>query len=297
MGGGGAWGMSAKQTRAAASPNPLASARSKPNREAMPYPTPMRPPRPARTRVATLALTGLAALVALAAVQACRDGGGGPASDAAAAYVEADLYYRYGDQPNTVTAEAKLRVVDSLRGRDTAYVPPGGVAFLGSDLAAATSNARGARYRGTRRLPGGLGAPRFTFVGEGGGPVEVAGALRPFDTLIMGPMPTHNFGFTVYGGAGAEPLREGEALSALFQPDDPAEAPRLASVLGPSPAPEAPGAPVAFAFPRQTVADWPLGQGAITFVRRRITPLEQAGLRGRLVEEVYYPPIRSAVVN
>ena len=231
----------------------------------------------------TLAHLALLTALLVAAAAACVTG---PGADAA--YVEATLLTRYLAADGRVTAEASLSKRDSTRGLDSLYVSPGGVAFLGSDLKRASRSATAQRYRETVRA---ASAPdtRFALTNLAGERVTIAGTLRPFDTLIMGPLPTHNFGFTVYPADAADVLGAGEELTALFVPDE-GQA-RTGTILGPS----APGE--GYHFPRNSVADWPLGEGTLSFIRRRRTPIAAAGVRGELTEEVYTRPVRSAVVN
>ena len=229
-------------------------------------------------------ILSLAFAAALAAA-AC-----GPDGPAPAPYVDAELYHRYDATLGSLTAEAKLTLRDTVAGTDTAYLAPGGVAYLGSNLERTLTGSDFARHRGDVRVGDAAGIdPRFTFQLPGGEVAEVETHLRPFDTLIMGPLPTHNFGFTVYPGDPADVLLDDETLTALFTPAD--GTPQLATIVGPT-APEA-----GYVFPRETVGGWPLGQGELVFIRRRTTALAQPGLRGTLTEEMYSAPIKSAVVN
>ena len=226
----------------------------------------------------------LAATTALtAAVSSC-----GTANPKSEPYVHAELYNRYEAYTGGYTAEAKLSLRDSVSGLDTAYAATGGIAFLGSNLERDIVADDYIRHRGTRVTPP-VDRVRYTFQRPDGTVAEVQGALQAWDTLIMGPQPTHNFGFTVYPGDDDDVLLPGESLSALFQPND--GNPVLANIRGPS----SPGK--GYVFPRGTVGSWPLSTGTITFIRRRTTDIEQEGVVGTLTEEVYSGQIPTAVVN
>ncbi len=203
-------------------------------------------------------------------------------------YVAADLYYRYQAIEKTYTAEAKLSLRDSTTGLDSAYLVETGIAFMGSNLPSDLRNEKWVRYR-TELSSTQPGDVRFTFPNAEGEQVSIPGTLRPFDSLIMGPSPTHNFGFTVYSTDKNDMLGENETLSVLFEPDD-SDA-RLGTLLGPT----TQGGE--FRFARETVADWPLSTGTLTFIRRRTTPIDEQGVKGQLTEEVYSKAIRDAMVN
>ena len=212
----------------------------------------------------------------------------GPADSGNREYVQADLYVRYLSEDGKYTAEATLSRRDSTRGLDTVYQSPGGVAFMGSNLKAASRSESAQRYRETIAAQADA-RPRFTFQLANGSQYEAVGTLAPFDTLIMGPLPTHNFGFTVYPGNERDTLGPNEMLTALFVSDE-GQA-YSGTLLGPTRPSDG------YAFPRNSVAVWPLGQGTLSFIRRRATPLSADGLRGELVEEVYSKARPSAVVN
>ena len=203
-------------------------------------------------------------------------------------YIYADVYYRYQASEGGYTAEIKLTRRDSTTGLDTAYLAEGGVAFLGSNL---PSDLRDSKYIRYRNLVKGddSALPAFTFNLPDGTKATIASTLSAFDTLIMGPSPTHNFGFTVYPGDLSNTLQENETLSALFEPK--VSGAKLATIIGPTPVGSG------YVFPRNTVADWPLEMGYITFIRRRSTPISMKGVKGVLVEEYYSAPIADGMVN
>lgn len=205
-------------------------------------------------------------------------------------YVVADLYYRYEANTGQYTAEAKLTKRDSVLSIDTAYIVDGGVSFLNSGLRNDLKGDRFMRYKNTLSAKP-VNGPTFSFKLLSGKQVSIPGTLVPFDSLIMGPQPTHNFGFTVYHTDKTDALAANETLSALFQPDD-GNGAKLATIQGPIPAAEG-----AFKFGRSTVSDWPLTTGTITFIRRRVIPIHMSGVQGQLVEEVYSKPVTTAMVN
>ncbi|MFK8056477.1 MAG: hypothetical protein AB8F78_10190 [Saprospiraceae bacterium] len=204
-------------------------------------------------------------------------------------FVVADLYYRYEANTGQYTSEVKLTKRDSVNNVDTAYMVEGGVSFLNSGLRNDLKDDRFIRYKGvTKAAP--VDAPVFAFKLVSGKKVSIPGTLAPFDTLLMGPAPTKNFGFVVYHADKSDFLAENETLSALFQSDDGSA--KLSTITGPIPPSDG-----AFKFPRETVSDWPLTRGNITFIRRRTTPISMDGVQGQLVEEVYSKPVPSAMVN
>lgn len=204
-------------------------------------------------------------------------------------HVVADLYYRYEANTGQYTSEAKMTKRDSSISIDTAYMVDGGVSFLNSGLRNDLRDDKFIRYKGILTAKP-VEAPVFSFKLLSGKQVSIPGTLSPFDSLIMGPQPTKNFGFTVYHTDKDDFLRENETLSVLFQSDDGAA--KLATITGPIPPADG-----AFKFPRETVSDWPLSTGTLTFIRRRITPISMSGVEGQIVEEVYSKPITSAMVN
>lgn len=203
-------------------------------------------------------------------------------------YVYADVYYRYQASEGGYTAEIKLSRRDSTTGLDTAYLVNGGVGFLGSNLPSDLRDAKFIRYRNVVNA-GKTASPSFTFSLPNGEQAMIKPTLQAFDTLIMGPSPTHNFGFTVYPGDLSNALQKNETLSALFEPK--VSNAKLATIVGPTNAGDG------YIFPRNTVADWPMERGKITFIRRRSTPIKQDGVRGILTEEYYSDAIEEAMVN
>lgn len=209
--------------------------------------------------------------------------------DVAEPYVFTDLYYRYEASISEYTAEAKMSKRDSILRSDTAYMVEGGVAFLGSGMRNDLRDDRFIRYKSVVDAEA-VEGPTFTFKLLSGKQVSIPGTLAPFDSLIMGPAPTKNFGFVVYHTNKEDFLAENETLSALFQPTEGTA--KLATIQGPLPP-----ANGAFKFIRQTVSDWPLSSGTITFIRRRVTPIFMEGVEGQMVEEVYSKPVQTAMVN
>jgi len=224
-------------------------------------------------------------LFLLLAVVAC----GAPSAKTDSPFVVADLYYRYEANTTQYTAEVKLTKRDSVLGTDTAYIVDGGVSFLNSGLRNDMKGDQFMRYKNTVTAKP-VDGPTFSFKLLSGKQISIPGTLAPFDSLIMGPQPTTNFGFTVYHMDKSDFLAANETLSALFQPDEGNA--KLATIQGPTPASEG-----AFKFGRSTVSDWPLSTGTITFIRRRVTPISMQGVQGQLVEEVYSKPVTSAMVN
>lgn len=201
----------------------------------------------------------------------------------------ADLYYRYEANTGQYTSEAKLTIRDTVHHTDSAYMADGGVSFLNSGLRNDLRDDKFIRYKGVITADP-VDGPVFSFKLLSGKQVSIPGTLAPFDTLIMGPAPTKNFGFTVYHMNKSDFLAENETLSALFQADDGTA--KLATMQGPLPPAEG-----AFKFTRETVSDWPLTRGTITFIKRRVTPISMDGVEGQLVEEVYSKPVETAMVN
>jgi hypothetical protein len=204
-------------------------------------------------------------------------------------HVLADLYYRYEANTGRYTAEAKMTLRDSIAKKDTAYRVDGGVAFLNSGMRSDIVDDKFIRYKNAFQAKPANG-PSFSFKQPSGKQTTIPGTLAPFDSLIMGPAPTKNFGFTVYHTNKEDFLAANETLSALFQPDN--DTPKLATILGPRT--DVGGA---FKFSRETVADWPLTTGTITFIKRRVTPIYMDGVEGQMVEEVYSKPVPTAMVN
>jgi len=204
-------------------------------------------------------------------------------------FVVADLYYRYEAGTGQYTAEVKLTKRDSVLKTDTAYMADGGVSFLNSGLRNDLRDDNFIRYKGVATAAP-VNNPVFSFKILSGKQVSIPGTLAVFDSLVMGPAPTKNFGFTVYHMNKSDFLAENETLSALFQGDDGSA--KLSTITGPLPPADG-----AFKFPRETVSDWPLTTGKITFIKRRVTPISMNGVQGQLVEEVYSKPVSSAMVN
>ena len=212
-----------------------------------------------------------------------------PSNSTNESFVLADLYYRYEANTGQYTSEAKLSRRDSVLKIDTAYMVEGGVAFMNSGLRNDLRDEEFIRYKGiTKAAP--VDGPVFSFKLLSGKQISIPGTLSPFDSLVMGPAPTKNFGFTVYHMDKTDFLAENETLSALFQTEDGTA--KLATMRGPLPPSDG-----AFKFIRETVSDWPLATGTITFIRRRVTPISMDGVSGQLVEEVYSKPIATAMVN
>ncbi len=204
-------------------------------------------------------------------------------------HVVADLYYRYEANTSQYTAEAKMTLRDSTLKVDTAYMVDGGVSFLNSGMRNDLRNDNFIRYKGITKAEA-VDGPVFSFKLPSGKQLSIPGTLAPFDSLIMGPAPTKNFGFTVYHTNKKDFLAANETLSALFLADDGTA--KLATMQGPKPPNEG-----AFTFIRETVSDWPLTTGKITFIKRRVTPISMDGVEGQLVEEVYSDPVVTAMVN
>lgn len=222
-------------------------------------------------------------LLLFAALVSCN----GPANDDP--FVVADLYYRYEANIGQYTSEAKMTQRDSVLQRDTAYMVDGGVSFLNSGLRNDLRDDRFIRYKGVVKAKP-VDGPVFSFKLLSGKQVSIPGTLAPFDSLIMGPSPTKNFGFTVFHTDKSDSLAANETLSALFQADDGTA--KLSIIQGPTEPADG-----AFIFRRETVSDWPLSTGTITFIKRRVTPISINGLRGQIVEEVYSKPVSTAMVN
>ena len=204
-------------------------------------------------------------------------------------HVVSDLYYRFEAKTGRYTAEAKMTLRDTILKLDTAYMVDGGVAFLNSGMRSDLIDDRFIRYKSAFQAKP-VDGPVFSFKHPSGKQISIPGTLPVFDSLIMGPAPTKNFGFTVYHTDKEDFLADNETLSALFQADDGSA--KLATIIGPRPPAEG-----AFNFARETVSDWPLSTGTITFIRRRVTPIYMEGVEGQIVEEVYSKPVPTAMVN
>ena len=203
-------------------------------------------------------------------------------------YVFADLYYRYQPADDLWTVEARLTLRDKRGTIDTPYVSPGGVSFLGSDLPQQTSLEGSTRYRSTFPIDIGSEA-RFTITNVDGERVTINRTLVPYDTLIMGPSPHKNYGFTVYPGDLSDTLTSEERLRVYFIPDNGSA--KMATLVGPTPPDQG------YIFGRGAISDWPFSSGKFTFARVRTSNFAEDGVLGVMTEEVFSDPITDAVVN
>ena len=223
-------------------------------------------------------MSALALLLALGAV-ACGLGAEGT--------VHADVFSRYDPDVGGYTVEAELSAIgpDSTR---VAYRPAGGLRFLGRELEAVPGDATFAAYRA--EVPSAHDpAAALEFEGLSAKPLAIPVSLPPQDSVTVGQAATHNFGLTAFSVDPADRLGPDESLVAVYRSD--AGETFLGELHGPSQAPQI------FQFHRTAVAAWPVSRGTLTFIRRRVTPLDGAGLRGTLTEEVYSRPQRSGVYN
>ena len=209
----------------------------------------------------------------------------GPSSDDT---VIADAYYRYDPTISTYTVEVELGRTAGADSVITSYLPDGGVSFLGGNVDNDMNEATFNRFRREVESEFVEGAP-ITFEGLSAEPVELRATLPKQDSFTIDGHATHNFGLKVYSLDKADVLGANESLAALYQTD--AGESFLAELPGPT------NTPGLFQFPRKSVSAWPLSQGTVTFIRRRVSPIEAEGVRGTLTEEVYSRPQRSGMFN
>ena len=202
--------------------------------------------------------------------------------------LETNAYYRYEHSLGQYTAEIELSQKDQESGQILAYQPDAGVSFIGSAIDADIAQADVARFKGERRVAA-LQKPYFLFKGPDGKEWRIEGTLAPIDSFTLENQPTHTFGFTVFSPLPNDTLGPNESLMALFEPVE-GQA-KLATLQGPT------ATKGVFKFPRETIGDWPLSRGRLTFIRNKITPIEQEGLKGNLTEEVYTRPFEMGVYN
>ncbi len=200
----------------------------------------------------------------------------------------ADLYYRYDPAAGGYTVELELARTNGADSLVTSYLPEGGVTVLGNSLDNDMSEASYNRFRKEIKADFEAGAP-VTFQGLSAKPITIAFTLPRQDSIAIGTNPTRNFGLTAYSLDTADRLSENENMAALFQANDGKS--YLAELRGPTKTPQI------FQFARETVSAWPMGNGKITFIRRRTTPLNIEGVKGSLTEEVYSRPQNTGVFN
>ena len=202
--------------------------------------------------------------------------------------VVANVYYRYDPVVGSYTVEVELSRTEEGDSIVTAYLPEGGVSFLGSNVENDINEPSYNRFRTDFKSDFVEGA-KVTFQGLAAKPITIAATLPAQDSFIIGGHITHNFGITVYSVDTTDRLLPNESLAALYQADDGQS--YLGELQGPTKEPRL------FQFVRQVVGSWPMGQGSIVFIRRRITPIEQDGVKGMLTEEVYSRPQPTGVFN
>lgn len=226
-------------------------------------------------------------LILLLAVQcfwwvACKDGG------ASSEAILAEAYYRYDPSSRTYTPELTLSRMILADSNLTAYAPKGGVAFLGSNLENDLSEPTYHRYRQEVYASFNPQAS-FQFSSLSAKPIRLTATLEPMDSLTISGHVTHNFGLSVYSLDKTDLLGSNEKLAAVYESNN-GEA-KLAEISGPT------TSPGIFQFDRTSVAAWPMGQGKVTFIRTRVTPIEQDGVIGTFTEEVYSRTQATGVFN